>query len=378
MLLCGAVAEAASAQSIQGTATYRDRMSLPPGAVFVAVLEDVSRADAPAAVIATTQIPSPGPPPIPFTIAYDRTSIVESRRYVVRGRILVKDQLLFTSDTATPVITGGHPSTVSITLRRVGSQTPAGSRPPALPDGSAGGLQGTAWNAVELYGTPVTEQSAASDRRPHLVFGADGRVSGADGCNRLTGPYTVKANGITFGLIAATQMACPDTGELADRFRAALKGTSHWRIVKGQLEFYGATGKPLAVFERRPVAPGGAAALQGTWQLMQAAGADTSLSPDRVAGCNDTLEVSVDQTGFRCEARSLRVLCVRTIRPSGARADICSAARVCRWCRCRRLGPATSVRPIPVRNDVANIPAALHQLHHGFGDHVHHQYGGDS
>jgi putative lipoprotein len=268
MLLCGAIAEAASAQSIQGTATYRERMSLPRGAVFVAVLEDVSRADAPAAVIATTQIPSPGPPPIGFTIAYDGTSIVESRRYVVRARILVKDQLLFTSDTATPVITGGHPSTVSITLRRVGSQTPSGSQPPALPDGGAGSLQGTAWNAVELYGTPVTEQSAASARRPHLVFGADGRVSGADGCNRLTGPYTVKANGITFGLIASTQMACPDTAELADRFRAALKGTSHWRIVRGRLEFYGATGKPLAVFERRPAAPGGAAVLQGTaWQL---------------------------------------------------------------------------------------------------------------
>ena len=47
-------------------------------------------------------------------------------------------------------------------------------------------------------------------------------------------------------------MACPKTDEIAERFRDALKGTSHWRIVNERLEFYGATGKPLAVFERRP------------------------------------------------------------------------------------------------------------------------------
>ena len=38
---------------------------------------------------------------------------------------------------------------------------------------------------------------------------------------------------------------------LEQRFHAALKGTSHWSIVKDRLELYGATGKPLAVFEKR-------------------------------------------------------------------------------------------------------------------------------
>ena len=42
------LAEQAFAQVIEGTATYRERMALPPGAVFEATLEDVSRADAPA------------------------------------------------------------------------------------------------------------------------------------------------------------------------------------------------------------------------------------------------------------------------------------------------------------------------------------------
>ena len=73
-----------------------------------------------------------------------------------------------------------------------------------------------------------------------------------NGCNRLTGPFTVKANkGLSFGDLAVTRMACPDTSEVEQRFHAALKGTSHWSIVKDRLELYGATGKPLAVFEKR-------------------------------------------------------------------------------------------------------------------------------
>lgn len=102
----------------------------------------------------------------------------------------------------------------------------------------------------------------------------------ADGCNLLNGPYTVKADGITFGAIAGTQMACLKTEEIERRFRAALQGTSHWRIEKGRLQFYGATGKPLAVFERRP--PTGPAALQGTrWQLVKFQGGDDRmLTPD--------------------------------------------------------------------------------------------------
>ena len=78
-------------------------------------------------------------------------------------------------------------------------------------------------------------------------------------------------------------MACPEIDEIASRFQEALKGTSHWSIVKERLEFYGATGKPLAVFERRPAAaPGGASKLQGTtWQLVKFQGGDDrTLTPD--------------------------------------------------------------------------------------------------
>ena len=110
-------------------------------------------------------------------------------------------------------------------------------------------IQGTAWNAVEVYGKPVTTLSGAGDR-PHLVFGADGRMAGADGCNWLTAPYTVTASGITFGKIAGTETPCSNS-EMAEQFRAVLGSATQWRIVMGRLEFYNATGERFAIFEQR-------------------------------------------------------------------------------------------------------------------------------
>ena len=52
--LLALIAGTAMAQSIDGTATYRERVALPPSAVFEATLEDVSRADAPSEMIAQT------------------------------------------------------------------------------------------------------------------------------------------------------------------------------------------------------------------------------------------------------------------------------------------------------------------------------------
>ena len=126
-----------------------------------------------------------------------------------------------------------------------------GARP--APTSPPGDLEGTAWRAVELAGAPVP--SRPEPREPHLVFGAAGRLTGSDGCNHLTGSYAIKGEGISFGEIASTQMACPDSEDISRRFRGALKGTSHWRLAGARLEFYGATGKPLAIFVRRDTAP---------------------------------------------------------------------------------------------------------------------------
>jgi uncharacterized lipoprotein YbaY len=60
----------ATAATVSGVASYRERMALPADATFEATLQDVSRADAPADVIAQTRLDPAGQPPFRFEIKY--------------------------------------------------------------------------------------------------------------------------------------------------------------------------------------------------------------------------------------------------------------------------------------------------------------------
>ena len=103
-----------AAASVTGTATYRERMALPPDAVFEAIIEDVSKADAPAVVLGRTQVTSIQVP-VSFTVPYDPAKLDP------RARILVEGRLWFTSDTRHPVLRDAGDTRVDILMRRVAS-----------------------------------------------------------------------------------------------------------------------------------------------------------------------------------------------------------------------------------------------------------------
>lgn len=105
---------------IEGIATYRERIAIPPNSVFEAVLEDVTIADARATQIGRTSFSPPAGPPIRFSIAFDPSQINPGRMYSVRARILVNRRLMFTSDQLHPVLTRGTGNTVNILLKMVG------------------------------------------------------------------------------------------------------------------------------------------------------------------------------------------------------------------------------------------------------------------
>ncbi len=143
LLVCLAAWHGEVTGQVIGTATYRERMALPPDAVFEATLEDVSKADASAEVIGRVRIERPGNPPIRFEIPYDPARIISSRRYSVRARILVGGKLFFTTDESYPVLTGGRGNEVALLLRRTGASAPPGGRAGpvgALPATFAGDL----------------------------------------------------------------------------------------------------------------------------------------------------------------------------------------------------------------------------------------------
>jgi copper homeostasis protein (lipoprotein) len=130
---------APGAAQVKGTASYRERITLTPEAVFEATLEDVSKADAPAAVVGSVRIEKPGQVPIRFEILYDPARIDLSHSYSVRARIVVGQRLLFTTDQAYPVLTHGHGNEVQMTLRRVSAPKPPSKSAQAAPLGALPG-----------------------------------------------------------------------------------------------------------------------------------------------------------------------------------------------------------------------------------------------
>lgn len=84
---------------------------LPAGATLIVTLQDVSLADAPAAVIATQTIDLTGAQfPVAYELAYSLGDIADSNTYSVAARVEAGGDLLLVSDTMTPVITRGAPT----------------------------------------------------------------------------------------------------------------------------------------------------------------------------------------------------------------------------------------------------------------------------
>jgi len=139
----------ASAGSLHGTATYRERMALPADAVFEAQLQDVSRADAPATVLARARLEPAGSPPFRFEIAYDDAAVQAGRRYVVRATVRQGDRLLFTTDRVYPVLDGRN---APLDLLLVSAR---GGRPPGSATGSLGKLPASFEGELPGAGNPV-------------------------------------------------------------------------------------------------------------------------------------------------------------------------------------------------------------------------------
>jgi copper homeostasis protein (lipoprotein) len=108
---------------VSGQALYRSRIALPPATVFEAVLEDVSRADAPAERLGEARVAPAGQVPIRFEILYDPARIDPAHSYGVRARILVDGRLWFTTTDAYRVLTRGQGDAVELVLRHASRAT---------------------------------------------------------------------------------------------------------------------------------------------------------------------------------------------------------------------------------------------------------------
>jgi putative lipoprotein len=236
-VLACSISAPAWAGVVEGTAAYLERIALPPDAIFEAVLQDSSKADAPATVLGRARLRPAGQPPFRFQIPYDDAALKPGRRYTVRAIVRQRGRLLFTSDRNYAVLDGSK-APLEIRLVSARSTPPVSDRP----------LRNTYWKLVSLADKPV--EVIEKQREPHLILAANElRVSGSGGCNRIAGSFKLEQDKLSFGPMAGTMMACPTGMEQEQKFLQSLEKVERYRISGSQLEMLDPAGAVLSRYE---------------------------------------------------------------------------------------------------------------------------------
>jgi putative lipoprotein len=238
--------------TIEGEASYRERIALRPGAVLEVELLDISRADAPSERLASIRIKPQGQVPIPFALPYDPAMIEPSRTYAVTAKLILADKVVFRSDTVHRVLTRGAGDTVEILMVR----TAAADAAPPAPPGEAGAteapddmaaLAGPTWVAEDIHGRGVID-----DLQSYITFTAEGQAHGSGGCNNFTGGYRLEAATLEVGPLAGTRKACPPAIMNQEAsFYEALGATRGYRFGNGLLFLLDAQGAAVMRLWRR-------------------------------------------------------------------------------------------------------------------------------
>jgi putative lipoprotein len=118
IVLCACQPFGPDSETVAGVLTYRERIALPPEAVAVISVVDISGTDAEDSLLGRTEIVGPGNPPIPFEVRYRPAAVNPERQYGVRAQIAVDKQLWLTTDRPYPVLTLGAPRDAEIMLVR--------------------------------------------------------------------------------------------------------------------------------------------------------------------------------------------------------------------------------------------------------------------
>lgn len=228
---------------ITGKATYRERMKAPEGSVLKVVLQDTSRADAPAIDLADWSISmDEGGVPVKFTLV-PPDGLDPRMTYTLRATITGPDgALLWTTETVERV---NLPSSFNINMGELVMVKVKPYVPPASP------LGGGEWIIETIGGEAVT-----SKRPPTITFGDDGRVSGFGGCNSFGGGYTQEGAKVSFKPLMMTLMACPqgNVNTLESTLGTALTGDATYVIDgDGLLTLTGANGTVITAKKAVPV-----------------------------------------------------------------------------------------------------------------------------
>lgn len=110
-------------------------------------------------------------------------------------------------------------------------------------------LQNRTWIATQI-GNTVIQTSPQARNIPSIQFDeATKRVSGADGCNRIMGSYSVKRDTLQLSQMASTRMACMNNNNIDRDFNDALAKVTHYKTIGKNLQLLDRYGNPVLKFE---------------------------------------------------------------------------------------------------------------------------------
>lgn len=217
----------ATAGTITGNVSHRERLALPEDATVVVRLEGAARFNRPARVISEVRFIAGGAQsPFAYSLPYSDAA-VRTGNFAVEAEIWVGGKLRFASSDAYPVIRNGK-TRVDILVRSAPGST---------------SLQGTKWMLVELNG-----RSSLGDTAFIRFDGRMRSAGGNTGVNVFGGDYTLNGTDLIITPGPQTMMAgSPEMMEQERAFLSALRRVATFRIRGSMLELI-ADGIVLARF----------------------------------------------------------------------------------------------------------------------------------
>lgn len=218
---------AAAPVTVTGTIVFPEALpSGPPATIYVRI-EDVSRADAPATVLAGVTLEALTIPPTPgqevtFTIpveSYDPRMRYSVRVHIDRdgdGRVSGGDLV---STAHHPVLTQGGGTKVTVPVSEVAAQ------PTSAPMDA--GIPPVVWQLVGFMETDGAPVEIADPSRYTLQFLPAGRVAARVDCNQGSGGYTAADGVLTLTPMAVTLKLCFGESQAAPFQRLLAKATSY-------------------------------------------------------------------------------------------------------------------------------------------------------
>ncbi len=250
--------------AVTGTASYRERMALPPAARFLATLERLDAGNSVMQTVASTELPGPLTIPISFSLPYRANTMAANERYQIHARIMLGEKVLFQAIEPYAISAATHSqanASLNLLLKRAfGPAFPTAQTSKSV----ATELENVTWLLRQLNGVAISTNDSSTNapstgslstdvrqRIPYLRFQAEAKLMvGFSGCNRLQTNYVVSADTLRVEQTAGTLMACAQGMEQEQAVLSMLSAVGHWQIRDGRLQLLNNERVVVAEFER--------------------------------------------------------------------------------------------------------------------------------